>query len=127
MTRKDWDEHFDQHVKALRNEHPTWSQYELHAVARQETVRLHGPRPEKGERMTLPKLPKPAVKALKGAATSALTIMAIFGVDVFIQAFDTSEELTAIGVPLWTVPFFLGAVSAARNWLKHKQRRVAIP
>ena len=77
--------------------------------------------------MTLPDIPKPLVKAVKGAATSALTIMVIFGVDVFIQAFDTSEELTALGVPLWTVPLFLGAVSAARNWLKHKQRRVVVP
>lgn len=140
ITRAEWEAHWRARFNALRNEYPEKDMQWAFLRAHEATREAHGPQPPK-MRAHLLKLAwryirgedmewswtKNLWKGAKGALASALTVALIFGADALIQSFDTHAELTALGVPLWAIPLVMALVAMARNYIKHRQRRIPIP
>lgn len=137
MTRDEWDAHEEQHFKALFAQHPEWSPIKRQRLAREETERLHGPRPAgTGLKWALVKLgwglakgggdmdfswTKNLWKAVRGALGVALAAAIYAALEVLMQNFDTSEELTTLGAPQFAIPLILALLVSLRNFLKHKK------
>jgi len=135
ITREEWDEHFWQHVKVIRTNHPAWHLEKVRRRAFSATEGLHGPRPpswnwlfvklgwglvKSGGKMDFSwtKNLWKAVRAALGVALAA-GLYAVF--DVLSQSFDTPAELEGMGAPQFLIPLILAVLVSLRNWMKHSK------
>lgn len=128
MTREEWNEEFWGHYKDLRHRHPTWRIEECRKRAYAMTESLRGPRPSglKAQMLdfawTILKArnmdfdwTKNLWKGVRGAALGAVMVATL----TFLEAFDTADEVTAMGVPLWAAKGIVILVSAGLPMLRN--------
>lgn len=128
ITREEWNEHFWHNYRVLRKRFPTWKIGECRNRAYAMAEAEHGPRPSGLKAMLLDfawtvlkarnmdfSWTKNAWKGIRGAALGAVMVAGLS----FMEAFDTADEVTAIGVPLWAAKGIVILVSAFLPMLRN--------